>query len=100
MSDQTDLFGREPPQGSLFGSGDDRLSAPTQRVLPDPDSVRRRLRALLNKAQAAERMPWPAHDARMWQTVFPNMANWLPDEEAKQLRLAFAREMDRLSRAA
>jgi hypothetical protein len=39
-------------------------------------------------------------DARMWQSVFPNMANWLPDEEANQLRLEFAQEMERLRRAA
>jgi len=36
----------------------------------------------------------------MWQTVFPNMANWLPEEEADQLRFEFAQEMDRLTRAA
>jgi hypothetical protein len=45
-------------------------------------------------------MPWPERDARMWQTVFPNMANWLPHDEAEQLRAAFAREMERLRRAA
>ncbi len=36
----------------------------------------------------------------MWQIVFPNMANWLPDPEAEQLRLEFAREIERLSRVA
>jgi hypothetical protein len=41
--------------------------------------LRRRLRA---KARSAEKMPWSERDARMWQTVFPNMANWLPDDEA------------------
>jgi hypothetical protein len=45
-------------------------------------------------------MPWPERDARMWQIVFPNMANWLPDDEAEQLRLEFAREMERLKQAA
>jgi hypothetical protein len=45
-------------------------------------------------------MPWPERDTRMWQIVFPNMANWLPDDEAEQLRLDFAREMERLNRAA
>ncbi len=45
-------------------------------------------------------MPWSERDARMWQTVFPNMANWLPHDEAEQLRAAFAREMERLHRAA
>jgi hypothetical protein len=36
----------------------------------------------------------------MWQTVFPNMAKWLPKEEAEQLSFEFAREIERLRRAA
>jgi hypothetical protein len=100
MADQIDLFGRGRAQGSLFGDGDDRLQAPVQRYLPDPEKVRQRLRALIETARSAERMPWPERDARMWQTVFPNMANWLPDEEAAQLRFEFAQEMDRLNRPA
>jgi len=100
MPDQPDLFGHGPAQGSLFGAGEDRLSPPPQRYLPDPEKVRRRLLALLDTARSADRMPWPERDARMWQIVFPNMANWLPDEEAAQLRLEFAREMERLNRAA
>jgi hypothetical protein len=45
-------------------------------------------------------MPWSERDAQMWQTVFPNMAKWLPDDEAEQLRFEFAREMERLTEAA
>jgi hypothetical protein len=100
MAEQSDLFGHAPAQGSLFGTGEDRLQAPVQRYMPDPDKVRRRLRALLEKARSAKAMPWPERDARMWQIVFPNMANWLPDEEAAQLRFEFAREMERLKQAA
>ena len=100
MADQPDLFGNGPAQGSLFGEGDGRLQAPQRRYLPDPEKIRRRLHALLETARSAERMPWPERDARMWQIVFPNMANWLPDEEAEQLRLEFAREMERLRRVA
>ncbi len=36
----------------------------------------------------------------MWQTVFPQMANWLPDDEAGQLCFEFAREIERLKAAA
>jgi hypothetical protein len=36
----------------------------------------------------------------MWQTVFPNMAKWLPGEEAEQLCFEFAQEMKRLALAA
>lgn len=100
MADQTDLFGHAPAQGSLFGSGDDRLQAPVQRYLPDPEKVRQRLKALLEQARSADKMPWPERDARMWQIVFPNMANWLPNDEADQLRFEFAQEMERLKQAA
>ena len=100
MSNETDLFGHAPAQASLFGPGEDRLQAPVQRYLPDPEKVRQRLQALLEKARSAERMPWPERDARMWQIVFPNMANWLPHAEAEQLRFEFSREMERLKHAA
>jgi hypothetical protein len=100
MADDLDLFGHGPAQGSLFGAGDDRLQAPVRRYVPDPEKVRQRLKALLEKARSAEKMPWSQRDARMWQTVFPNMANWLPADEAAQLRLEFVQEMERLKRAA
>lgn len=98
--DPIDLNGRRPAQGSLFGPGEDRMQPPVQRFLPDPEKVRQRLNLLLAKARAADTMPWSERDARMWQTVFPNMANWLPADEAAQLRFEFAQEMERLNRAA
>jgi hypothetical protein len=100
MTDDTDLFGKSPAQGNLFGTGEDRLQAPQQRALPDPEIIRLRLRTLLEKAKSAKKMPWSERDANMWQTVFPNMAKWLPEEEADQLRFEFAQEMERLKRAA
>lgn len=95
-ADQAGLLGHLPAQGSLFGEGEDRLQAPQRSMLPDPAAIRLKLQNLLREARDARTMPWSARDARMWQTVFPNMANWLPDDEAAQLRLAFAREMERL----
>lgn len=100
MTDEIDLFGKSPAQASLFGAGEKRLQAPRQRSMPDPETVRLRLKSLLQKARAAERMPWSERDARMWQTVFPNMAKWLPKDEAEQLRFEFAQEMERLKRIA
>jgi len=58
------------------------------------------MNAVLEKARSATTMPWSDKDARMWQAIFPNMANWLPAEEAAELRFEFAREMERLRRAA
>ena len=100
MSDETDLFGHTPPQGTLFGASEGRMQAPRRQTTPDPETVRRRLRALVDQARTAQRMPWSERDARMWQTVFPNIAKWLPEEEAGQLRFEFDREMQRLRGAA
>jgi hypothetical protein len=99
MADEADLFGHRPAQGSLFGVGDDRLQVPQQRLLPDAEKVRLRLKALIEKVRLAEKMPWSERDARAWQIVFPNMANWLPHDEAEQLRFEFAKEMERLKAA-
>jgi len=100
MTKVTELFGQAPVQASLFGPGDHRLQAPPQSTVPDPESVRMRLETLLEKVRSAEKMPWSERDARMWQTVFPNMTKWLPDDEANQLRFEFAQEIERLKRAA
>lgn len=102
MTNKTDLFGCAPGDGqqSLFGEGQNRLQAPKQSYAPDPERARRKLMALLERAQAADVMPWSERDARMWQTVFPQMANWLPQQEAEQLCFQFAQEIERLKRAA
>ena len=98
MTDETDLFGHSNGQASLFGKG--RMQAPQRETTPDPQVIRLRLRALLEKARTSERMPWQERDAHMWQTVFPNMAKWLPQDEAEQLCFEFAQEMKRLALAA
>lgn len=100
-----DLFGHQPPppaQASLFGDAPDRIPdspSDTRSYLPDPADIRRRLHDLLATARAAERMPWDPRKAGLWQIVFPQMANWLPEEERDQLRLEFAREIERLMAA-
>ena len=95
----TDLFGNG--QQSLFGDEPGRIPhPPPPNYLPDPDDIRRKLHLLLDKARSAERMPWNEKNARMWQIVFPQMANWLPDDERDQLRFEFAQEMERLKKAA
>lgn len=101
MSDPTDPFrlSNQDEQLSLFGLGESRMQPPVQRFVPDPEAVRQRLHTLLAMARQAQSMPWPERDARMWQTVFPQMANWLPEDEAEQLRFEFAQEIERLKAA-
>ena len=92
-SSQCDLFLSEPEPG-LFGE----RSGPDERA--DPHKIRLHLVELLETARKAKTMPWPERDARMWQIAFPQLANWLPPDEADQLRFAFAQEMQRLAGAA
>ena len=91
----TDLFGSTTPQGDLFAN-----EAPRNNGVgvADPDKVRARLHKLLAEARAArESSPWNERTTRLNQTVFPQMANWLPTDEAEQLRLEFRSEMARLN---
>ena len=102
MTEPTDLFG--DPAGSeqlsLFGVDETPIPSPARNFTPDPEVIRQRLTSLLVQARQSKVMPWPAAKARMWQTVFPQMADWLPDEEAAQLCFEFAQEIERLKEAA
>lgn len=92
-----DLFGHTPAQGDLFGAP----SAPAKAVKVDPVAVRLRLESMLGELKAAEtRSPWTADTTRLNQLIFPQMANWLPEEERAQLRFAFESELKRLNIAA
>ena len=82
-------------QASLFGDGG--MTPPQRASQVDPAVVRGRLNRLLGTLRAADTMPLSDQDARMWQTVVPNMSRWLPDPEAQNIRTAFAREMARLA---
>ena len=99
----TDLFSTGPfgDQGSLFGDDPGRIPHPkAEPYRADPEKIRGKLHALLDTARKAERMPWSEKDARVWQIVFPQMASWLPDDEAEQLRFEFTQEIERLKLAA
>jgi hypothetical protein len=63
----------------------------------DPDEVRQELITILEIARAArDEAPWDRRTHRYHQVVFPQMANWLPDDEAQQLCFEFARELERI----
>ena len=82
---QQDLFGNEPTA--------------QQTYLPDPANVRAKLHLVLSQAKAAPASPWRAKDREFYRVVFPQMANWLPDDEARHLRFAFETELARLEAA-
>lgn len=80
MSDQQDLFPCEPKVETV-----------------DPAEVRAELLEILETARGAtDEAPWDRRTHRYHQVVFPQMANWLPDDEADQLRFEFARELERI----
>jgi hypothetical protein len=90
---QPDLF-QDDNQSDLFG---EESSTPEYR--PDPDSVRAELYKILAEARAAQTLPWEPRTVVLYRTIFPQMTNWLPDEEGAQLRFAFETEIKRLEAA-
>jgi hypothetical protein len=88
-----DLFDNRPKQLGLDMFDD----AGPASELPDPEEIRQRLKATLALAQSAQDgCPWDARTFKFHKVVFPQMANWLPDDEANQLRFEFAREVKRI----
>jgi hypothetical protein len=95
-STQPDLFSHSPAQSDLFA---DNQPIPSYR--PEPADIRGRLTVMLAEAKAAKsKSPWDGRKTRLYQVIFPQMAKWLPSEEAEQLCFEFAREMERLRLAA
>jgi hypothetical protein len=90
---QQDLFGTDS-QAELF---DADAAPPAYR--PDPDKVRARLHKILAEARAAKKLPWDRDRLLVYQTIFPQMTGWLPEEEAAQLRFEFDTELARLNAA-
>jgi hypothetical protein len=90
MSGQPDLFG-----ASQLGLGLEDTRADPTKI--DPEEVRQELLALLETARrAGDVAPWDYRTHRYHAVVFPQMANWLPSDEAAQLCFEFARELERI----
>jgi hypothetical protein len=66
---------------------------------PDLNDVRARLHRILAEARAADHLPWDPDKLLVYQTIFPRMSGWLPEEEGAQLRFEFDTEMARLKAA-
>ena len=90
---QPDAFATEA-QSDLFGAE----AIPAYR--PDPDKVRARLRRILAEARGAKTFLWEPTRVSLYRTIFPQMTNWLPEEEGAKLRRQFDSEMARLEAAA
>jgi hypothetical protein len=90
MSSQTDVF---ETQTEMFAD----QAAPA--YTPDPGKVRARLHLILGEARAAKTMPWRPVKLSLYKTIFPQMSNWLPEDEAKQLCFEFETEIARLEAA-
>lgn len=91
MTRQLNLFGESLPETPGLGG--------TAALQVDPGKVRAELLRVLAQVRAAQTFPWDARGALYWRAVFPQMTNWLPDEEAAQLRFAFEAEIKRLDAA-
>ena len=64
---------------------------------PDPEEVRATMLGTLAIAKRAlDACPWDERTFRYHKQVFPQMAYWLPDDEAKQLCFEFAQEVARI----
>jgi hypothetical protein len=91
-SRQGDLFGHSE-QNDLFGD------QPTPVYRADPEQVRAELHKILLEARAAQKMPWESTRVSLYRTIFPQMTNWLPEDEGAQLRFEFEAELARLEAA-
>jgi type IV secretory pathway ATPase VirB11/archaellum biosynthesis ATPase len=89
---QADRFEKDE-QPDLFGGA----AAPVYR--PNLDKVRARLQKILAEARAAQAMPWEPTQLSLYRTIFPQMADYLPEDEGAQLRFSFEEEMKRLEAA-
>jgi hypothetical protein len=89
---QADLFDKDT-QPDLFGGE----AAPVYR--PDLDKVRARLQKILAEARAAQAMPWEPTQLSLYQTIFPQVTDFLPEDEGAQLRFSFEEELKRFKAA-
>ena len=63
----------------------------------DPDEVRTEMKLMLASARnATAEAPWDERTFRYNKLVFPQMARWLPDDEAAQLCFEFRIEVERI----
>lgn len=87
-----DLFGNVPQSPQPPG-------AVPRRPLTAED-IRARMVELIAIARAADTNPFTRAEFDKHVAMFPIMAQWLPEEDGRQLVLQFEVEIERLSKAA
>lgn len=85
-----------PAQAELFAAEEMHRTYPAV-FRADPEKVRAQLLAMLAELRTAATMPWHGNDLRCNRTIFPQMTNWLPEEEATRLKAEFETALARLS---
>lgn len=82
------------PQQLGFDLGDKTFDRSYE---PDREEVRQDLCAILAAARVMTvESLWDERTFQYHKVVFPQMARWLPDDEASQLCFEFAREIERI----
>lgn len=87
----------------MFPMSQFEMFAPTAQpvsTVPSADQVRARLEALLNGLRAADTLPLTDKQLRFWQTVVPQMTNWLSAEEKAAVCAEFEGHIARMNRKA
>lgn len=105
---QPDLFARDAPPASpetaaFRDPGDPAPNTGSDASGQEPPPsdfvarIRAELRDTLARARDAHALPWPdLTRTTLAEMRFHSVASWLPPDEARSLRAAFAAEMDRL----
>ena len=65
-------------------------------TVPTVEEVRTRLDSVLHLLRAASKLPWSRREADRWELIFPQMTDWLPENERETARNEFAALMERL----
>lgn len=72
--------------------------APRKIVMPTAETVRPRLEAILEQVKGGQAVKWSDAERRRWGVVFPQMCEWLPEEERELKRAEFRHLFDQLGR--
>jgi len=98
-SDKSARSGRQAASAFAHSAGGIALLRSQEQGCGTRQRWARRQRALAQSPRAAERLPWEPTTVSLYRTIFPQMTNWLPEEEGAQLRFDFETELARLEAA-